>query len=188
VAAPAAGDAAAAKLSEALRERALPVRVWSPPRPEPSVNAFTNFFTTYNRTALQRRVGDLLRECRRLRDASSGAPVVLCGVGRAGLWALLAAPGADAVVADACALDAAQDEALLDPELFCPGIRNVGTFEGAPMLAAPHPLWIHNTGRAFATDGIRAAYRALNAGRRLRIESPQAQPAAVAAWIARLKF
>ena len=66
---------------------------------------FANFYATYNRTELQERVRDLLTVC---TAAGSGADprgprffdVILWGTGHAGLWALLAAPAAGAVVAD----------------------------------------------------------------------------------------
>jgi len=64
--------------------------------------------------------------------------VVLLGTGVAGLWALLAAPAADVVVADVNNMDISDDQTLLDFNLFTPGLRNIGSFEGAALLAAPH--------------------------------------------------
>ena len=115
---------------------------------------FANFYTTYNRTKLQERVRDLLTVCAaagsvadprgpRFFKVTFWAPVVPAS-GR-----LLAAPGAGAVIADCDQLDVTSDQALLAPDLFCPGIRNIGTFEGGAMLAAPHPLLLHNTGAGF---------------------------------------
>ena len=66
-------------------------------------------------------------------------------------------------------LDVTSDEALLAPDLFCPGIRNIGTFEGGAMLAAPHPLLLHNTGEDFPTEALRSAYRAIGASDKLRV-------------------
>ena len=111
---------------------------------------------------------DLLTVC---AAAGSGADprgprsfdVILWGAGRGGLWALLAAPAAGAVVADCDQLDVTSDDALLAPDLFCPGIRNIGTFEGAAMLAAPHPVLLHNTGENFPTVALRSTYRAMGA-------------------------
>jgi len=77
---------------------------------------------------------------------------------------------------------------LLAPDLLCPGIRNIGTFEGAAMLAAPHPLLLHNTGNQFLTDAIRAAYRALGASRKLRIESRKLSDDEIADWISTVKW
>jgi len=150
-------------------------------------NQFTNFFTTYNRTKLQERVRDLVTVCSRARFDGPDCRVVLRGTGGAGLWTLLAAPAADAVIADCDQLDVSSDEALLAPDLFCPGIRNIGTFEGAPMLAAPHPLLLHNTGDKFPTAAIRSAYRALGASKKLRIESKRLSDEEIAEWISRLK-
>ena len=150
-------------------------------------NQFANFFTTYNRTKLQSRVRDLTLACKAAQGVDQRARLILVGSGRAGLWSLLAAPAADSVVADCGALDVASDEALLEPDLFCPGIRNLGTFQGAAMLAAPHPLLLHNTGDKFPTDAIRATYRALGASKKLRIESRKLTDAEIAQWIASLK-
>jgi len=162
-----------------------PVSVMGDSKP---VNQFTNFFTTYNRTELQKQVGLLVHKCAATKREARKRPVVLCGVGRAGLSAVLAAPAANAVVADCDRLDATSDEALLAPDLFCPGIRNIGTFEGAAMLAAPHPLLLHNTGDKFPTDGIRAAYRALGGSRRLRIESRKLRDDEIVEWLSKLKL
>ena len=125
---------------------------------------FRNFFTAYNRTELQNRVADLLAVCSAARTIDPRRPtsfhVTLVGKGRAGLWALMAAPGADGVIADCDALDASDESALLAPDLFCPGILAMGGFECAAMLAAPHPLWLENTGAKFSTDALLATYAA----------------------------
>ena len=153
-----------------------------------SVNQFTNFFTTYNRTELQRGVGVLVKQCAVMQRDAKKLPVILFGLGRAGLWALLAAPAADAVVADGDRLDATSDEVLVAPDLLCPGIRNIGTFEGAAMLAAPHPLLLHNTGDKFPTDALRATYCALGASKKLRIESRKLSDDEIAEWISKVKL
>jgi hypothetical protein len=148
---------------------------------------FAKFYTTYNRTRLQEKVRDLITACDRLKSIGKNSSVVLGGSGRAGLCALLAAPAADAVVADCDQVDVSSDEALLAPDLLCPGIRNIGTFEGAAMLAAPHPLLLHNTGDKFPTTAIRSAYQALGATKKLRIESRRLSDDEVAEWIAKLE-
>ena len=151
-------------------------------------NQFANFYTTYNRTKAQDRVRDLLTVC---TAASAGADphgprfftVILCGTGRAGLWALLAAPAASAVVADCSQLDATSDSALLAPDFFVPGIRNIGTFQGAAILAAPHPVLLHNTGTDFPTEDLRAAYRAVEQTDRVRIVAGQLPDAELVRWL-----
>ena len=153
---------------------------------------FTNFFSTYNRTELQERVRDLLTVCAAAGSVADPrgprfSDVILWGRGRAGLWALLAAPGAGAVIADFDQLDVASDEALLAPDLFCPGIRNIGTFEGAAVLAAPHPLVIHNTGEPSPTESIRSTYRAIGADDKLRVMASRLPDEDLVNWIAQWK-
>lgn len=105
-------------------------------------------FSTYNRTDLQERVQDLITTCTFAQAHNKGRKVVLIGEGRAGLWALLAAPAADATIADADNLDLSTDTALLAPDLFAPGLRKLG-FQSAATLAAPRPLLVHNAGEKF---------------------------------------
>jgi hypothetical protein len=85
--------------------------------------------------------------------------------------ALLAAPGADAVIADCDRLDAGDESALVAQDLLCPGILALGGFETAGMLAAPHPLILHNTGEHFATDSLRATYTAIGMQGKLRVDA-----------------
>lgn len=181
------GQSLNSELGSRLREQSRDVISLSVPADHNPVNQFKNFFTTYNRTEIQRDVGFLVDNCYRSPRSWKRLPLVLCGTGRAGLLALLASPAADAVVADCDQLDVASDEALLAPDLFCPGIRNIGTFEGAAMLAAPHPLLLHNTGDQFPTDAIRAIYRALGASEKLRIESRKLSDDEIADWILKVK-
>jgi hypothetical protein len=133
---------------------------------------FKDFYTTYNRTELQQRVRDVLMACSAARSigGSKRAPsrVILVGAGRAGLYALLAAPGADAVVADCDALDLTEETTLLAQDLFCPGILAMGGFEGAAILAAPRPLLLHNAGSKFPTDSLQGTYAAVGATGKLR--------------------
>ncbi|HEY3862847.1 MAG TPA: acetylxylan esterase [Verrucomicrobiae bacterium] len=134
-------------------------------------NQTSIFFTTYNRTRLQEGVRDLISICQGVRGMAGGGRVVLCGCGRAGLWSLLAAPAADAVIADCGQVSGYDDEALLEPDLFCPGLRNIDTFSGGAILAAPHPLVLHNVAQSFPASNLRASYRALRAERNLRLET-----------------
>jgi hypothetical protein len=144
---------------------------------------FDLFFTAYNRTALQERVQDCITVCAFAQTHSKSRRVILCGGGRAGTWALLAAPAADAVGADADALDLASDETLLARELFIPGIRKIGAFAGAAALAAPHPLLLHNAGRNFATGLLRDVYTAANAQKMFREEEARIPDDKLAQWL-----
>jgi hypothetical protein len=131
------------------------------------------FFTTYNRTRLQESVRDLVSLCQRAKDFHTNETrrLILCGCGRSGLWSLLAAPAADAVIADCCQLQASDDQKLLDADLFCPGLRNIDTFEGAAILAAPHQMLFYNVAKEFPTASLRSGYHAAHADKNLRVEA-----------------
>jgi hypothetical protein len=153
--------------------------------PQPAT-LFTNFFTTYNRTPIQQRVQDLITACAYGRARNDEGRLVLCGLDRAGPWALLAAPAADAVLADADGLESSNALALMDPEMFSPGLLKYDSFQTAPLLGAPNPLFIHNTGAHFNTDRLRTAYAAMRAESRLRLHPEKLEPAAFADWILQL--
>jgi hypothetical protein len=178
-------------LVAALLQRGLAALVADWPAGGEPPDQFAKFFTTYNRTKLQQRVRDLLTLCAAASSADPRKPMffrtTLLGKGRAGLSALLAAPAADAVVADCDQLDAADDEALLAPDLFCPGLRNLGAFEGVAMLAAPHPLLLHNTGVGFPTDKLASTYKAIGAGGKLRVERGRLSDEELAKWVAGMR-
>lgn len=148
---------------------------------------FANFYSTYNRTKVQSRVRDLLTLCTAARAADPRKPmlfrVILVGRGAAGPWTLLAAPGADAVAADCNQLDPSSDNALLAPDLFCPGLRNIGTLQGAAMLAAPHPLLLHNTAPKFESGDIQKTYRASGDRRKIRVVNEPVTDDDLIAWI-----
>lgn len=152
---------------------------------------FANFYCTYNRTKLQSRVRDLLTVCAAADsfDPRGSRPfrVTIAGMGHAGLWALLAAPGADAVAADAAGVDMSDEQALLAPDLFSPGLLTIGGFAGGPMLAPSHPLLLHNTGAKFATADLQAAYKAAGAPDRLRVDSARLADEEIAGWIAKAR-
>ena len=51
------------------------------------------------------------------------------------------------------------------------------------MLAAPHPLLLHNTGTGFPTDKLRSAYRALGASDRVRVVAAALPDEELVRWI-----
>lgn len=184
-------------LAKKLIERGNAVAVIKEFSTREPTNQFVNFFTTYNRTKAQDRVRDLMSVCAAVRmdgffaaigrpSASKPLNVVLCGVGHAGIWSLFAAPAADAVIADCNALDVSNDAALIEPDFFCPGVRNIGTFEGAAMLAVPHPLLLQNTGKNFKVGTIRKTYKTLGVKKNLGIEPKPLTEEALTKWISLL--
>lgn len=149
-------------LADTLLRRGAAVLVIDQFSTREPADQFSNFFCTYNRTQLQNRVRDLLAVCAAAKSVDPrkrlGFRVTLSGSGLAGLWALMAAPGADAVAADCAGLDVSDEQALLAQELFCPGLLAMGGFQTAALLAAPNPVLLHNTGAEFATAAITRAY------------------------------
>jgi hypothetical protein len=185
------GDSASPSgLSLMLLQHGLAVLALNQKTPDQPHDQFANFYSTYNRTLLQQRVVNLLAACNAAQSLDPRkhfrSSIVLVGTGISGLSALLSAPGADAVVADVNALDTSDDQTLLGPDLFSPGLRVIGTFEGAALLAAPHPLLLHNTGQNFALDALRTGYKASEATKKLKIESARLNDEALANWISDL--
>ena len=144
-----------------------------------------NFFCTYNRTDLQERVQDLITTCAFARRQEKVRRVVLCGSGRAGLWSLMAAPAADAVVADCDSIDLSNDTALMAGDLFAPGLRKLGAFEGVATLAAPNPLLLHNRASGFPIDWIRQVY--INRPKKLRHTADRLNDEQIRDWLLQME-
>jgi dienelactone hydrolase len=145
---------------------------------------FTKYFSTYNRTNLQERVQDILTACAYLRTRPDVISVKLAGLEEAGLWALLAAPAADAVAADAHQLDLTSDEALLTDDLFVPCLRRMGDFRTSAALAAPHPLLLHHTGAKFtASTWLREVYQAVGKPGALWVTEDKLGAEALVEWL-----
>jgi hypothetical protein len=147
------------------------------------------FFATYNRTDAQQRAQDVITAATFLKQKRKMRTVTICGVKRAGLWSLLAAPASviDSIAADCSELDSSSDESLVQPDLFVPGLRRVGSLDGIASLAAPNPLLLFNTGTKFDTSHLRAAYAANKAGKNLRIEEKILPDNALATELAEFK-
>jgi hypothetical protein len=173
-----------------LLQRGLAVLVINQFSPRQTADPFNDFYTTYNRTELQQRVGDLLMVCAAARSIDPRQPVAfrvtLFGIDRAGLLTLLAAPAADAVIADCDAMDISDETTLLAPDLFCPGILALGGFETAAILAAPHPLLLHNTGSKFSTGALRSAYVASGVMGRVKTAEGHLTNTEIADWVSKL--
>jgi len=156
---------------------------------EPGVkprNYFTELFTTYNRTDVQQRVQDLITACAFGQTHGKGRRVVLCGLGRAGLWAMLAAPASDGLVADCAQFDSTDDRNLLAPDLFSPGLRKLGAFEGVATISATNPLLLHNVGDKFTTGFISRVYQKMHVPERYRQEPASLNDDRIADWISQL--
>jgi len=143
------------------------------------------FFTTYNRTDDANRVQDVLTVLAWLKRQPGVRTVSLVGLGRAGLWCLLAqalAPGLEAVVADADGFPTGSDDAYLD-RVFVPLLRSVGGFETALTLGLGSRIRIHDTAGVFDTTAVEASARATGAAERLRVSTGKIADADVVAWV-----
>jgi dienelactone hydrolase len=182
----------AQKLADSLvkKKRRCAVLVLDAPPPTPAA-LWDKFFTCYNRTPLGDDVQamlDLLESLARSgpRDGMGNAQVALVGLGDAGPKALLAralfteAGGVELAVIDAAQFACDDDQAYI-PALYAPGLRRAGGIKGAAMLGAPRALCLFNTGTAFETEQLAAAYRAV--GAMLRVEAGAAQDDAIVEWV-----
>ena len=154
---------------------------WAKPEVQ---DEFSKFYSVYNRTSLQKASGGLISVIMASRRNGIVKRVVLVGGGPLGIPALMAAPAADAVAVDCGGSDPSDDEALLKPGRFAPGLRTIGTYQGAAMLAAPNRLLLHNTQGKFPTEDIEAAYRAAGASENLRISSEPLSREEILKWAA----
>ena len=146
-----------------------------------------NFFTGYNRTDVQERVQDLVTACAFAQTHGQGRTVVLNGTGRAGLWALLAAPACDALVADCAQFDSTSDESFLARDIFSPGLRKLGGFEGVAAISTGHPLLLHNVSERFSTRYLKRVYQGMHVPENFREETAALDDEKLASWIAGLK-
>lgn len=145
-----------------------------------------DFFSTYNRTDLQERVGDLVTLCAFARSHLEDHKIVLHGRDDAGLWTLLAAPAADAVMADAAQFDVENDQVWTQQDWLTPSIRRLGTFDGPVLLAAPNPVLIHNAGTRFPTGTITTTYERLGVARQARLHPERLTDAVLLNWLTTL--
>ena len=143
------------------------------------------FFTTYNRTDVSNRVQDILTAIAYLESRPEVARVNLAGVGKGGLWCLLAralAPQLHSTLVDVSRFSSEEDRAYLE-HLYVPVLRRAGDFKTAAMLAPATRLLIHNTGESFETDWFRQAYELVGKADLLEIESDELPREQALSWL-----
>ena len=145
---------------------------------------FARYFTTHNRTDLQERIADIRAVIGAVREAFPGKKVLLVGEEAGGLWAALAAPLADAVIADCAQLDASNAEKLLDRAYFFPGFYRLDGFAGALALAAPNPVFLHNVHEGLETGWLNELYAKLPNDPKFTAHAERKPPAELVAWVA----
>ncbi len=146
-------------------------------------NYFTNFFTTYNRTDAQERMQDIVTASAFARFNLSARRLIFCGTGRGGLWMLMAAPIADIVAADCAQADTSSDAELLSRDLFVPGFRRLGGFDGILAITSPKPVLLHNTGNTFPAERIKNHFHATTLPKYFLASDKPLPDAELANWI-----
>ena len=91
---------------------------------------------------------------------------------------------ADALIADCAQFDSTDDRNLLAPDLFTPGLRKLGGFEGVAVISATNPLLLHNVGPKFTTSFIDRVYKGMHVPERFRQESAALSDDQIVSWIA----
>lgn len=138
------------------------------PATAPATAPAVEFFAGYNRTPLANRVHDILTTIAYARTRPGIKQVNLIGLGRAGVWCLLARSlAADALTrtaADADHFDFAQIQHDTDDEYLPCALRYGGLWPLAG-IAAPSDLLIAH---APSPDWLRSTYRAAGAEQKLR--------------------
>ena len=143
------------------------------------------FFTTYNRTDVSNRVQDILTAIAYLESRPDVARVNLVGVGKGGLWSLLAralAPQLHRTLVDVSNFSSEEDGAYLE-HLYVPVLRRAGDFKTAAMLPSATRLLVHNTGENFSTDWFRQAYELAGKTDLLEIESDEIPRERILSWL-----
>ena len=125
---------------------------------------FTGYFTTHNRTDLQERLADIRAVIGAVREQFPGKKVVLVGEEAGGLWAAMAAPMGDGLVADLGQFDPRNPENLLDRAIFFPGFYRLDGFAGTLALAAPKPVLLHNVHPGMEIGWVDELYEKLRGG------------------------
>lgn len=141
-------------LARELTDRGLTVVTTDACASTPEADQFKNYFSTYNRTWVQQGVANLRAAIEYLRLRYPRAKIALCAGSDTAAPALLASPLAQSVAADVSQLDDSSDEALLRPNSFLPGLRRIGSFQGALALAPKNSVLLHNANGKLRTDWL----------------------------------
>jgi len=144
------------------------------------------FFTTFNRTETAERVQDILTAVAYLQSRIDVDRVDLVGLGKAGLWCLLARAFAPSVDRAALDLDgfSGTDEAYL-ADLYVPLLLRAGGMQTAGALAAPGALLLHNVSPDLDLSMVTAAYGAADAAGSLRVERQRLSASELLQWLSR---
>jgi len=148
-------------------------------------NENVRHFTTFNRTDTAMRVQDILTGLAYLKSRTDISSSNLVGLGKAGLWSLLAkslAPDVARTAVDVAEFDNDNDD-LFVSELFVPSLRRAGDFRTAGALIAPSEMFIHNTGNTFNAGWTTDVYKVIGAESKLIVQKEKATEAKIVEWL-----
>ena len=114
---------------------------------------FKNYYSTYNRTWVQDSAANIKAAAEYLKRRFPRSKIVLVADARTAGAALAASPLVDGLVADCSDLSDASDEDLLRPNSFFPGLRRIGSFQGALALKRA-PRLLHGASGQLSLDRI----------------------------------
>ena len=145
------------------------------------------YYHVFNRSDDANRIQDVLTAIAFLRGHGDSGEVDVVGVGRAGLWALLAAAidgRVTSVAADLDLFEAASDDAYVDG-LFIPGLRRAGDFRAAATLLTDTKVLLHNGHSSFPHSWYRRSFAAKDRPGALTIVEGPATADDLDTWLAR---
>ena len=143
------------------------------------------YYHVFNRSDDANRVQDILTAVAFLRDHTGTETVNLVGMGRAGLWVLLAAalsPEGLTVAADLDQFDASDDAAYVNG-LFIPGLRRAGDLRATAPLLSRVRLLMHNGHAGFPVQWFQAVFEAAGNQESLRIDDVRTSAEALVDWL-----
>ena len=143
------------------------------------------YYHVFNRSDDANRVQDILTALAFLRGREGADGVNLVGIGRAGLWVLLAAAldgTVKSVVADLDDFDATDDSAYVDG-LFVPGLRRAGDFRAVAPLVTGSRTMLHNAHESFPLPWFESAFDAAARPEDLSIADGAAGAGPIVEWI-----
>ena len=143
------------------------------------------YYHVFNRSDDANRVQDVLTAIAFLRGHTGAERINVAGVGRAGLWVLLAAaldPGALTVAADLDRFDATDDAAYVNG-MFIPGLRRAGDVRAAAPLLSRGRLLLHNVHARFPVQWFDTSFEAAGKPGDLHVADERLSARALAAWL-----
>ncbi len=149
----------------------------------------TAHYETYNSVTAADQMQDLATVLAWARSQPEAQAVNLVAQGAAGYQALVARPLLEGLARTVIELSdwpwgsAGAEPAKWPATIDLPGLEQFGGLQAAAALSAPAPLWVFGNLAGLETSWPRAAYRLAGAPSRLRMESDEPGPDAIARWL-----